>query len=64
MSTMTSILGRMCTYSGKAIKMEEALARGRDIMPKEFGWDVTPPTTPDENGHYPVPVPGVTQVLS
>jgi len=63
MSTMTSILGRMCTYSGKQISMFDALNKGKGIMPEELGWDVNPPTLPDENGFYPVPVPGVTKVL-
>ena len=65
MSTMSSILGRMCTYSGKAITMEKALMEGPQIMPnpEDLSWDMTPPTTPDENGQYPVPVPGVTDVF-
>ncbi len=36
MSTMTSILGRMCTYSGKVIKMEDALPRNVSVMPKRL----------------------------
>ncbi|WP_437228850.1 Gfo/Idh/MocA family oxidoreductase [Planctomicrobium sp. SH661] len=64
MSTMTSILGRMCTYSGKEIKMQDALEKGLSIMPKEFGFDATPPTVPGPDGAYPIPVPGVTQVMS
>ncbi|WP_437188222.1 Gfo/Idh/MocA family protein [Planctomicrobium sp. SH668] len=63
MSTMTSILGRMCTYSGKVISMEDALNKGLSIMPTEFGMDATPPTLPDEHGAYPIPTPGVTVVL-
>jgi len=63
MSTMSSILGRMCTYSGKAITMKDALERGKGVMPKELGFDKDPPTLPNENGEYPVPVPGVTKVL-
>jgi len=64
MSTMTSILGRMCTYSGKEIKMQDALEKGLSIMPKEFGFDANPPTLPGPDGAYPIPVPGVTQVMS
>lgn len=64
MSTMTSILGRMCTYSGKEITMKDALEKGLSIMPKEFGFDADPPTLPGPDGYYPVPVPGVTQVMS
>lgn len=66
MSTMTSILGRMCTYSGKEITMEKALNEGPQIVPnwEDLAWDAAPPTVPDANGHYPVPVPGVTDVFA
>lgn len=63
MSTMTSILGRMCTYSGKVIKMEDALASNISVMPKTFAFDADPPTLPNAEGEYPIPMPGVTKVL-
>ncbi len=65
MSTMTSILGRMATYSGKIITMADALARGRLVSPVDqfHSFDDTPPVLPNEEGFYPVPVPGKTQVL-
>lgn len=65
MSTMTAILGRMATYSGKHIKMQDALASEIVIAPvDEFhSYDDTPPVTPDKNGHYPVPVPGKTTTV-
>ena len=61
-STMISIMGRMATYSGQTIEWEKALNSGRNIMPKDFAFDATPPVVPDKNGRYPVPVPGVTNV--
>jgi len=63
MSTMTAILGRMCTYSGKEIKMADALAKGLDLSPKEYSWEAAPPVVPGPDGAYPVAVPGVTQVM-
>lgn len=65
MSTMSSILGRMCTYSGKEITMEKALMEGPQIVPnaEDLSWDLAPPTTPDDEGRYPIPVPGVTDVF-
>ncbi len=62
-TTMTAILGRMATYSGQLITFEDALNKGRSIMPAQYTWDAKPPVLPDANGRYPVPVPGVTQVL-
>jgi hypothetical protein len=43
--------------------MADALKKGLSIMPKEYGWDAAPPTVPGPDGKYPVPVPGVTQVM-
>jgi myo-inositol 2-dehydrogenase/D-chiro-inositol 1-dehydrogenase len=57
-STMTSILGRMATYSGKICKWDDAIKKGPSIMPTDFSFDAKPPTVPDENGKYPVPMPG------
>ncbi len=62
-TTMTAILGRMATYSGQLISFEDALNKGRSLMPDTYSWDAIPPVTPDENGNYPIPVPGVTEVL-
>jgi len=62
-STLTAIMGRMATYSGKPVKWEDALNSEVDIMPKSFSWDAEPPTLPNENGEYPVPVPGVSKVV-
>ena len=63
MSTMTSILGRMATYSGKEVTMESALNSKLSVMPKEFSWTADPQSMPNANGEYPIPVPGVTKVI-
>ncbi len=62
-STMTSILGRMATYSGQIIDMDKALNSGLDIMPKAFAWDAAPPVLPDADGFYPIAVPGKTKYI-
>jgi predicted dehydrogenase len=63
-STLTAIMGRMATYSGDVISWEDAMNATKKLVPDEFSWDAEPPVTPDENGDYPVPVPGVTNVLT
>lgn len=63
MSTMTSILGRLCTYSGKVIKMEDALNSQVSIMPKDYSLDAEPPVKPNENGEYPIAIPGKSKVV-
>jgi myo-inositol 2-dehydrogenase / D-chiro-inositol 1-dehydrogenase len=62
-STMTSILGRMATYSGVAVNWNDALNSEISIMPKEYRWDAQPPTLPDEKGFYPIPMPGSSKVV-
>lgn len=57
-STMTAIMGRMATYSGQVIEWDKALNSQVDLMPRVFAWDATPPVLPDENGLYPIAVPG------
>lgn len=61
-STMSAILGRMATYSGKEITWDEALNSDISLMPKTFAFDAEPPIVPVE-GRYPVPVPGKTKVV-
>lgn len=62
-STMTALLGRMATYSGKVITWDEAINSEKSVMPDKLGWEEAPPVVPKKNGLYPVPVPGVTEVL-
>lgn len=63
-STLTAIMGRMATYSGKVITWEDAMASEKQLMPSELTWDSTPPSVPGPDGYYPIPTPGVTDVLS
>ncbi|MCP3920425.1 MAG: Gfo/Idh/MocA family oxidoreductase [bacterium] len=62
-STMTSILGRMATYSGQNVRWDDALKSEIGLVPEAYAWDAKPPTQPDESGLYPIPTPGVTRVL-
>jgi predicted dehydrogenase len=59
-STMTAILGRLCTYSGKMIEWDEALNSNISLMPDKLAWDADPKVMPDANGLYKLPVPGQT----
>jgi len=62
-STMTSILGRMATYSGQIIEWDSAINSGLDIMPKIYDWNALPPVLPNDDGYYPIAVPGVTKYI-
>jgi predicted dehydrogenase len=60
-STMTSILGRMATYSGQVVEWDKALNCGLNLQPSAYTWDTLPKSLPDADGKYKIPVPGVTR---
>jgi len=62
-STMTAIMGRMATYSGKLIEWDEAINSKLQLMPETVTWDMPPPVVPDAEGNYPVAIPGKTTVI-
>ncbi|MDR3404286.1 MAG: Gfo/Idh/MocA family oxidoreductase [Chthoniobacter sp.] len=63
MSTMTAIMGRMATYSGKMVEWDEAFNSKLQLMPEVVTWDMAPPVVPDADGFYPVALPGRTVAL-
>jgi len=62
-SSMTAILGRLCTYSGKEIKWDDAMKSNVSLAPKSYAWDAEPPVKANADGVYPIAVPGLTKVL-
>jgi hypothetical protein len=60
-STMSSILGRMATYSGKLVEWDKALNCGLNIQPSAYTWNTLPQSLPDANGQYKIAVPGITK---
>jgi len=63
LSSMTSILGRMCTYSGQMIEWEKALASDVSLQPKEYNFKTDPPVMPNADGYYAIAVPGLSKVV-
>lgn len=64
-STMTSILGRMCTYSGKKLQWDDAINSKLKLADVDAmtSYEAEAPVKPDAEGRYPIPVPGVTDVI-
>jgi hypothetical protein len=60
---MTSILGRMATYSGQIVEWDKAINSGIDIHPKVYSFDAPPPVLPNADGFYNIAVPGVTKYV-
>ncbi len=57
-STMTAIMGRMATYSGKQIEWNKALNSELNLGPDVYAWDAKPKPQPGADGLYPMPMPG------
>jgi predicted dehydrogenase len=62
-STMLAILGRMVDYTGQRITWDEAMNSQEVLAPSSYAWDAEPPILPDENGHYPIAMPGQTKFV-
>ncbi len=62
-STLTAIMGRMATYSGKEVLWDEALNSELDLSPKKYAFDAEPPVMPNPDGFFPVAVPGITRAV-
>jgi myo-inositol 2-dehydrogenase / D-chiro-inositol 1-dehydrogenase len=60
-STMTAILGRMATYSGKVVTWDEAIRSELDLTPKTIAWDAPTLVQPGPDGSYACAIPGVTK---
>ena len=54
-SVLTAIMGRMATYTGKAVTWEEALNSEENLMPASLDWNMTLPVPP-------VAMPGQTEL--
>ncbi len=50
---MTSIMGRMTSYSGQMVTWEEALNSNVSLSPERYAFDVKPPVVADESGFFP-----------
>ncbi|PZX57874.1 Gfo/Idh/MocA family protein [Algoriphagus chordae] len=62
-STMTAIMGRYATYSGKPLTFDEAINGTVDLMPDTLAWDALPKVLPGADGYYPHAIPGKTKVV-
>jgi predicted dehydrogenase len=62
-ATLTAILGRMATYSGQVITWDQALNSTLNLQPKNLDFSATPPLVPNQEGNYPIPIPGVTKYV-
>lgn len=58
-SSMTSVLGRVANYTGDVVKWDDIVNNGPTEFPEgPLSWDTPAPVQKDENGDYPIPIPG------
>ena len=64
-STMTSIFGRMATYSGQLIKWDDAIGSELALADVDSlkSMDNEAPVKPNDDGTYPCPIPGESKVI-
>jgi myo-inositol 2-dehydrogenase/D-chiro-inositol 1-dehydrogenase len=63
LSTMTAIMGRMATYSGKIVKWDEAFKSSISTTTDAEKWDADAPVKANGEGSYAIATPGVTRVV-
>jgi len=65
LSTMVGVLGRLVCDSGQRITWDEAFNSNKSLANLDTltSLDSPAPVQPDENGDYPFPIPGQTEVL-
>ena len=57
------LIAELAEKCGKPVTWDKVLNSEISIMPEKFAWDANPPSMPDENGEYAIPVPGVTKTV-
>jgi predicted dehydrogenase len=62
-SSLLAIMTTWAGYTGQEITWDQAMKSNHVVAPKTLSFDADPPTKPDANGAYPMPVPGTTKFL-
>lgn len=62
-STRMAIMGQLACYCGNPVSWPDMLKADFEFEPKlaDARIDMPPPVTPDANGNYPLPMPGITK---
>jgi myo-inositol 2-dehydrogenase / D-chiro-inositol 1-dehydrogenase len=60
-STMTAILGRMASYSGRVVAWDAVINSDLDLSPERLAWDAEPRVKPNADGCYDCAIPGITK---
>ena len=63
-SSLTAVLGRAATYSGRVVRWDDLVAKGKSEFPEKLAWDAPAPVEKDTEGNYPIPLPGAYSPLA
>jgi myo-inositol 2-dehydrogenase/D-chiro-inositol 1-dehydrogenase len=63
--TMLAVMGQIACYTGNPTKWDDVLNSGLQFgpPPEDSTFAIEPPTLKDETGNYPLPLPGITELL-
>ena len=62
LSTMTGVLGRMATYTGRVVTWDQAMASDQNLTTDVEDWSAAAPVNPRDDGSYAVAIPGKTKI--
>ena len=64
-STLIGVMGQIAAYTGKPVTWEECKISNLRYgpAPDESNFDTKPPTLPNKDGNYPLPMPGITKLI-
>jgi predicted dehydrogenase len=63
-SSMTAVLGLNANYSGKIVKWDDLVNKGKTEMPENLAWDAPAPVQKLSDGTYPIPMPGLYDLFA
>ncbi len=58
MSTATAVLGRVATYTGREVTMDQLLKSEVNLFPDRLAFDANPKSLPNDDGLYALAIPG------
>jgi hypothetical protein len=64
-STLLAVMGQIACYTGKPTRWDEVLQSDLRFgpAPEDSTFEIDPPTAKDQTGNYPLPMPGITELL-
>ena len=64
-ATMIGVMGQVACYTGQSVRYDDVSKADLEYGPSPdvASFETPPPSVPDETGNYPLPMPGITELL-